>query len=508
MTWTPDNPLPQNGDGEMELLRKLVHQGALAARPYQSGTNLYAFGDSWTEGIIAVSIASWAPGQIVTAALRYANILATATGQTLSNYGVAGSGFGYSAGTSFGRATPMNRLGRNLPVTWSGTATLLAGYNDALASTSESLWFRHYVAAADAFIARALLSGYVTAHGKDHTGANYTVTTTGTVTDEGLASDAVAFPYGLPGTDTRRVCTLTGTQTFSATLTGRTHAAVFYDASATAGAFKVSVDGVQVAEVTVTHPAGTVATYGVVVIRNLATSAVVTVTNVSGSSRIWSIGWLEAANTAANLARSVVVASPGRLGSANRSDSMLQMIGRACLLAAGRWSEYRVFFADVGGQVNSFDSVTASGDGTDPDHPSRGGNRHIARIFASPTRVNTATASQWIPAQLSATEDIIARGVGAVPNTPAVYVAHVAGDGYVTNCSIAGGVIGGTLFLRGTSVAVNNGSFDLFRVNSDGSVAFRAVTADPASPQNGWMWYNSTTGKFRVRAAGVSTDLH
>jgi hypothetical protein len=507
MTWTPENPLPQTDDSELDLLRKLVHQGAVSAQPYQSGTNLYAFGDSWTEGIIAVSIASWAPGQIVTAALRYANLLATATGQTLTNYGVAGAGFGYSAGTSFGRSTPMNRLGRNLPVTWTGTATLLAGYNDALASTSESLWFRHYVAAADAFIARALLSGYVTAHGKDHTGANYTVTTTGTVTDEGLASDACAFPYGVPGTDTRKVCTLTGTQTFSATLTGRTHAAVFYDANATAGAFTVSVDGVQVDEVTVTHPAGTVATYGVVVIRNLAASAVVTVTNVSGSSRIWCIGWLEAANTAGNLARSVVVASPGRLGSANRSDSMLQMIGRACLLAAGRWSDYRVWFADVGGQVNSFDSVTASGDGVDPDHPSRGGNRHIARVFASATRVTAATSSQWIPAQIVAQYDVMALGVGAAPTTFSTYIAHAGGNGYLTN-SVSGGNIGGTLVLRGTTVSVNNGSVDLFVVNSDGSVAFRGLAAAPGTPANGWVYYDTTLGKLRVRAAGAWVDLH
>jgi hypothetical protein len=507
MTWTTTNHLPDTEDSEIQLLRKLVSMNALAAQPYQTGTNLYAFGDSWTEGIIAVSIASWAPGQIVTAALRYPNILAAATGQTLTNYGVAGAGFGYSAGTSYGRQTPMNRWGRNMAINWAGTATLLAGYNDALASTSESLWFRHYVAAADAFIARALLSGYVTAHGKDHTGANYTVTTTGTVTDEGLASDAVAFPYGVPGTDTRKVCTLTGTQTFSATLTGRTHAAVFYDASATAGSFTVSVGGVQVAEVNVTHPAGTVATYGVVIIRNIAASAVVTVTNVSGSSRIWAIGWLEAANTAANLARSVVVASPGRLGSSARSDSMLQMIGRACLIAAGRWSDYRVWFADVGGQLTSQDSVTASGDGVDGDHPSRGGNRNIARAFIGATRVTAATSSQWIPSQIVAQYDVMALGVGAAPTTFCTYIAHAGGNGYLTN-TVGGGAIGGIMYVRGQAMAVNNGSIDLFGVRSDGTLEVRAQAAAPAAPVNGWVYYDSTTNKLRVRAAGAWVDLH
>jgi hypothetical protein len=33
-------------------------------------------------------------------------------------------------------------------------------------------------------------------------------------------------------------------------------------------------------------------------------------------------------------------------------------------------------------------------------------------------------------------------------------------------------------------------------------------TTDPASPQNGDIWYNMTTHKFRGRANGSSIDLH
>lgn len=31
---------------------------------------------------------------------------------------------------------------------------------------------------------------------------------------------------------------------------------------------------------------------------------------------------------------------------------------------------------------------------------------------------------------------------------------------------------------------------------------------DPASPEDGDVWYNSSTNKFRGRANGVSVDLH
>lgn len=40
------------------------------------------------------------------------------------------------------------------------------------------------------------------------------------------------------------------------------------------------------------------------------------------------------------------------------------------------------------------------------------------------------------------------------------------------------------------------------------AIRITATAGDPASPVNGDLWYNSSTGKFRGRAAGASVDLH
>lgn len=37
---------------------------------------------------------------------------------------------------------------------------------------------------------------------------------------------------------------------------------------------------------------------------------------------------------------------------------------------------------------------------------------------------------------------------------------------------------------------------------------FVSLASDPASPENGWVYYNTTTNKLRVRANGAWVDLH
>ena len=44
-------------------------------------------------------------------------------------------------------------------------------------------------------------------------------------------------------------------------------------------------------------------------------------------------------------------------------------------------------------------------------------------------------------------------------------------------------------------------------MNIGGYINLGNLTADPASPQNGWIWYNSTLGKFRKRESGVTSDM-
>jgi hypothetical protein len=54
-------------------------------------------------------------------------------------------------------------------------------------------------------------------------------------------------------------------------------------------------------------------------------------------------------------------------------------------------------------------------------------------------------------------------------------------------------------------------TFNGFRVISEGAgsqISFTPISADPSSPQDGDAWYNSTAGKFRGRANGVTVDFH
>lgn len=46
------------------------------------------------------------------------------------------------------------------------------------------------------------------------------------------------------------------------------------------------------------------------------------------------------------------------------------------------------------------------------------------------------------------------------------------------------------------------------RFRHGGGIAFPTFAGDPASPNNGDVWFNSSTGKLRVRAAGTNVDLH
>jgi hypothetical protein len=455
MTYTPSNPAPQNEDGEMELLRKLVSVGVGNFGPaYQSGTNLYAFGDSHTEGQLAVAVASWAPGAVVTAAYRYANILAALTGQTLTNYGVSGSSIGYSTANLWNRKTMLHQAGQNLAVTWTGTVTCLAGYNDANAGyqTDENNWLRLFTWAQEAFIARALLAGYITVDGTTHTGAAGTVTTTGSVTGEAYP-EANPFPIGTPGTDPRRVMALTGTQNFATTLTSKSVAAVFFSTTATAGAFTVAVNGAKVADVTVTHPSGgSVELPACVVIRDLPATAAITVTNVSGTSRIWAIGWIDAPSTATNLARSVVMGTVARFQSANRSDSIGRLIGQATRNAVARWGDFRVFLADIGANTTAADTVTGSGEGADPDHPNLGGNRLYARIFRSAGRA-TAAASQsaLVPSPLNSSTEVRAAGTDSLPSFACLRMSY-NGTGYLDYWNGSGYAAGE---IRASALAVN-----------------------------------------------------
>lgn len=46
------------------------------------------------------------------------------------------------------------------------------------------------------------------------------------------------------------------------------------------------------------------------------------------------------------------------------------------------------------------------------------------------------------------------------------------------------------------------------KVKASRAFRFIPLTADPAGLEDGDVWYNSTAGKLRVRAGGVTVDLH
>lgn len=42
---------------------------------------------------------------------------------------------------------------------------------------------------------------------------------------------------------------------------------------------------------------------------------------------------------------------------------------------------------------------------------------------------------------------------------------------------------------------------------TDGKIVIPVMTADPASPVNGQMWVNSTSGTFKIRIGGVTKTV-
>ena len=60
----------------------------------------------------------------------------------------------------------------------------------------------------------------------------------------------------------------------------------------------------------------------------------------------------------------------------------------------------------------------------------------------------------------------------------------------------------GSSFFESLIIAASSGL-----VTAKNSFVFDPQSADPASPSNGQIWYNSTTGKFRARQNGASIDI-
>lgn len=65
------------------------------------------------------------------------------------------------------------------------------------------------------------------------------------------------------------------------------------------------------------------------------------------------------------------------------------------------------------------------------------------------------------------------------------------------------------LYSNGTAVLIlGAGSAEAVRIKPSRQMRFFPLAADPAGLEDGDVWYNSTAGKLRVRAGGVTIDLH
>jgi hypothetical protein len=57
-------------------------------------------------------------------------------------------------------------------------------------------------------------------------------------------------------------------------------------------------------------------------------------------------------------------------------------------------------------------------------------------------------------------------------------------------------------------LALRTNNIERMRLKSTGQLRFIPLAADPAGLEDGDVWYNSTANKLRVRAGGVTIDLH
>lgn len=65
-----------------------------------------------------------------------------------------------------------------------------------------------------------------------------------------------------------------------------------------------------------------------------------------------------------------------------------------------------------------------------------------------------------------------------------------------------------TDFVVETTATGSTTRAERFRVKNLGQVRFVPLTADPGTVEDGDVWYNSTAGKLRLRAGGVTVDLN
>jgi PBP1b-binding outer membrane lipoprotein LpoB len=91
-------------------------------------------------------------------------------------------------------------------------------------------------------------------------------------------------------------------------------------------------------------------------------------------------------------------------------------------------------------------------------------------------------------------------------------LSHITFGGIRTNIGasarISANRLGNIIFGNNDAANGVNTVTERMRIKPNGQVRFIPLTADPAGAEDGDVYYNSTTNKLRVRAAGAWVDLH
>lgn len=351
-----------------------------------SNTTVYAFGDSQTSGANGATT-NYTSGGGILERYKWVTIIATNRGWSYNNYGIGGTSHAYFTNSSPigpGVKSPFNQFGRNMENTWTGLATHMVGYNTILRQ-DRTLKFDFWIQqAVEAFVARALLTGYATGvTGQDRDGTTLSGwTTTGSNEDEAFP-EATPFPYGAPGTDNRRRLVLDSGETISATFNGKSDLFVFLESAVTGGNVQVSSNGVPIANVDTAYAADLGAAYpGVVRLCPGGGSITLTITNSIAPSTILGVGWIDssAEQTVAN--RCIIIGScvprvVFNVSSKVTADALTRRVNLATEMALSNWADFNVFYADV---FAVWDKATGF-DAQDQDHFTPHGNQLVAQAF-------------------------------------------------------------------------------------------------------------------------------
>lgn len=127
-------------------------------------------------------------------------------------------------------------------------------------------------------------------------------------------------------------------------------------------------------------------------------------------------------------------------------------------------------------------------------------------IPANQTGINAVTALTISTAD-TARVSIAASAVAVTPALTTANNIYTGDDRGVYFTATVGDFSVGVFGISG-EIRLTAGSATRMRVKSTGQVRFVPLAADPAGLEDGDVWYNSTAGKLRVRAGGVTIDLH